>query len=252
MHFSNGYAYQEFHADRSALLPTVLIHGAGSSHLGWPAAIRRLPGMHILTIDLPNHGAAEKKDLHSIEEYAVDLHAFLLGLEMKRVNLVGYSMGSAIALQLLLRFPAICCRAALLAYAPQPSFNEISAPHGPQNELSVDWQQVFMDKLLAGGFSNSQKEKLLQPFLVEDAATLKHDLWITHTYHPRFPDEKLPTPVMFLNGAADPFMNVEEKQSMLASFAEPVIKEIHNAGHLFLWEYPELVRLYLADFFSQN
>ena len=36
--------------------PLLLIHGAGGTHMHWPASLRRLPGWNVYAIDLPGHG----------------------------------------------------------------------------------------------------------------------------------------------------------------------------------------------------
>ena len=37
----------------------VLIHGAGGSHLVWPAELRRLGGVTVYALDLPAHGKSD-------------------------------------------------------------------------------------------------------------------------------------------------------------------------------------------------
>jgi pimeloyl-ACP methyl ester carboxylesterase len=44
----------------------VLIHGAGGSHLDWPAELRRMPGQHVYALDLPGHGKSEGLGRQSI------------------------------------------------------------------------------------------------------------------------------------------------------------------------------------------
>jgi pimeloyl-ACP methyl ester carboxylesterase len=251
IHFAHGYTYQEDFASDREQIPTILIHGAGSSHLGWPAAIRHLPGKHILVIDLPNHGKSAQKELHTIEEYTADIHIFLQGLGIQRANLVGYSMGAALVLQLILQHPAFCERGALLAYTPEPVFEKLFSVAGKQGINQSDWIQIFSEKLFSSGFSTSQREKISKPLLFENSETLKRDLLMTHQYHPIFPAEKMSTPLLFLSGADDPFLNQPQKQILIDQFINPMVKEIPDAGHLFIWEYPKLVQKHLLNFLER-
>ncbi|MCS7178386.1 MAG: alpha/beta hydrolase [Anaerolineae bacterium] len=75
----------------------VLIHGAGGSHLHWPAALRRLPGATVYAVDLPGHGRSGGSGRERIEEYAADIVRFLDRAGIARGVLVGHSMGGAIA-----------------------------------------------------------------------------------------------------------------------------------------------------------
>jgi len=75
----------------------VLIHGAGGSHLAWPPALRRLPGVTTYALDLPGHGRSTGPGRERVEDYVVDLLSFLDGLGIDRVALVGHSMGGAVA-----------------------------------------------------------------------------------------------------------------------------------------------------------
>lgn len=252
LHFFQGYAYQEFLASDVDQIPTILIHGAGSSHLGWPASIRHLPGKHVLVIDLPNHGKSAHKELHTIEEYAEDVQTFLDDLEIQRANLIGYSMGAAIVLQLILQYPALCEQGALLAYTPDPVFKELFSETDTPAKNQSDWIQIFSERLFSSGFSNVQREKIGKPLLFENSETLKCDLLITHQYRPVFPLEKISTPIFFLFGADDPFSNQSQKQNLINHFIYPAIKEIPHTGHLFVWENPEWIQKYLMKFLDHS
>jgi len=75
----------------------ILIHGAGGSHLHWPAALRRMPGATVYAVDLPGHGRSEGPGREHIEDYVADIVRFMDAVGVSRGVLVGHSMGGAIA-----------------------------------------------------------------------------------------------------------------------------------------------------------
>ncbi len=83
----------------------VLIHGAGGSHLHWPAELRRLPGAAVYAVDLPGHGRSTGGGRERIEDYAADLLAWLDRVGVERAVWIGHSMGGAIAQRLALDAP---------------------------------------------------------------------------------------------------------------------------------------------------
>jgi len=82
----------------------VLIHGAGGSHLHWPAELRRLPEATVYTLDLPGHGRSEGRGCDTVSGYAEIVAAFLDVVGVERAVVVGHSMGGAIAQALALDF----------------------------------------------------------------------------------------------------------------------------------------------------
>jgi pimeloyl-ACP methyl ester carboxylesterase len=84
----------------------VLVHGAGGTRLHWPAALRRLPGATVYTLDLPGHGRSAGPGRDTIGAYARAVAAFLDTVRVERAVVVGHSMGGAIAMTLALDFAA--------------------------------------------------------------------------------------------------------------------------------------------------
>ena len=94
------------HRSRSAVgLPLVFIHGAGGSHQLWLYQVRGLPQATSYALDLPGHGQSTGPGRDSITAYTDWLIAFLDAAGLEQAALVGHSMGGAIALDAVLRYP---------------------------------------------------------------------------------------------------------------------------------------------------
>jgi len=90
--------------------PLLFIHGFGSDSQTWRYSLGELSKTReVWTIDLPGHGnslespmAYESKSLFN--EYAQILKEFLANVGLKRVHLIGHSLGGGIALQFALNY----------------------------------------------------------------------------------------------------------------------------------------------------
>ena len=85
---------------------TLVIHGAGGTHLDWPAEIRRMPELNTIIVDLPGHGKSSRRGTQQhVGAYASDMLALLDALKLQQVIVAGHSMGGAIAQTLALQHP---------------------------------------------------------------------------------------------------------------------------------------------------
>jgi pimeloyl-ACP methyl ester carboxylesterase len=96
--------------------PVVLIHGLGSCGGDWAFQVAALEGrFKTIVPDLPGSGySAPAADGYCIREFARSLWSLLDHLEMLRPNLVGFSMGGAVALEMALQRPECVPRLALI------------------------------------------------------------------------------------------------------------------------------------------
>jgi len=97
------YAQSRGHGPSAPTL--VLLHGAGGSHLHWPAELRRLPGVTVYALDLPGHGRSDGPGCDSVAAYVAALIGFLDATATERAVLVGHSMGGAISQMTALTHP---------------------------------------------------------------------------------------------------------------------------------------------------
>jgi len=97
--------YFSHKAEDSTNTPLILIHGAGGTHLHFPAELRRLNDFQIAALDLPGHGKSEGVGHQTIAEYVQAVQNLMDEINLPAAVIIGHSMGSAIALQLALDAP---------------------------------------------------------------------------------------------------------------------------------------------------
>lgn len=94
--------------------PLLLLHGLGSSGRDWefqvPAFARH---RHCIVPDLRGHGASERSGSYSVERFAADGWALLDQLGVGELDVLGHSMGGAVAMQMALDRPGRIGRLAL-------------------------------------------------------------------------------------------------------------------------------------------
>ena len=79
--------------------PLVFIHGVGLDHQMWQSQISKLNEFSIITYDLLGHGKTPcKKEKLTLNDFSKQLDEILNNLQVEKINLVGFSLGSLIAL----------------------------------------------------------------------------------------------------------------------------------------------------------
>jgi len=85
--------------------PLVFIHGVGLSHKMWDSQIALLNNYSTITYDLLGHGKTpyNKKEI-TLNDFSDQLDYLLKFLKIDKINLVGFSLGSLIALDFASKF----------------------------------------------------------------------------------------------------------------------------------------------------
>ncbi len=91
--------------DKKNSTPVVFIHGVGLDHQMWNKQVDYLSEFSILTYDLLGHGKTPfNKDKLNLKDFSYQLLELLDHLKIQKINLVGFSLGSLIALDFSSRF----------------------------------------------------------------------------------------------------------------------------------------------------
>jgi pimeloyl-ACP methyl ester carboxylesterase len=86
--------------------PLVLLHGLGSSGADWEYQVPELAHyFQVIVPDFRGHGASDRAGDYGVERFAADTWRLLDHLGMRSFDLLGYSMGGAVAMQMVLDRP---------------------------------------------------------------------------------------------------------------------------------------------------
>jgi len=96
----NYYSFNNNNTD-----PLVFIHGVGLDHRMWAPQINSLNDHSIITYDLLGHGRTPygKKEV-TLDDFSNQLDDLLKFLKIDKINLIGFSLGSLIALDFASKF----------------------------------------------------------------------------------------------------------------------------------------------------
>ena len=85
--------------------PLVFIHGVGLDHKMWDSQINSLNNLSIITYDLLGHGKTPyNKDEVTLDDFSNQLNDLIKFLKVDKIHLIGFSLGSLIALDFASKF----------------------------------------------------------------------------------------------------------------------------------------------------
>ena len=80
--------------------PLLLIHGlTGNKSTMYPIRDMFKDDYRVITIDTRGHGESTRPEEYTIDDHAEDIHEIIRELNLEKVDILGYSMGSYIALR---------------------------------------------------------------------------------------------------------------------------------------------------------
>jgi len=230
--------------------PVVLIHGAGGTHLYWPAEIRRLPGYRVYAPDLPGHGKSAGRGLQSIAGYREAILEWINALGLHNGVIVGHSMGSAIALQLALENPEKVSGLVLIgAGARLRVASEIieTVQHQTTFLNAVRW---IVERSFSTATPPRLKELAGQRMAQTRQSVLHGDFRACDEFDERVRVCQIEKPTLILCGEDDKLTPARSAQFLAEHIPGAQLQIISDSGHMTQLEQPRLVAEALLGFLA--
>jgi pimeloyl-ACP methyl ester carboxylesterase len=241
--------YFSYEADNHSRPPVILIHGAGGSHLSWPAQLRRLHDQRIFAPDLPAHGKSEGIGHHAVEDYVHDILEFMSELGIYSAVLIGHSMGSAVALSTAICFPQRVIALGLVGGGAR--LRVAPALLRAASEASTFESAVRMIHDASFSSPSSPIKELSTKRMMETRSTVLYgDLMACEAFDVVDQLSKLSLPTLIICGSDDKMMPLHHSEFLRDHIAGARLEVVPNAGHMVMLEQPDILSGLLADFLN--
>jgi pimeloyl-ACP methyl ester carboxylesterase len=245
----DGIYYTEAGPHDPAPPPILLIHGAGGSRLDWPGVLRRIPGSRVLTVDLPGHGKSTGPGREQIADYAADLAGWLERLAIRRVVVVGHSMGGAIGLQLALAYPDRVAGLILLGAGARlrvhpDILNRIVSDPASTTALIISQEY-------AAGTPQASLDRGQRLLLTVDPNVMHGDLVACDRFDVMAQLGQITVPALVIAGAEDRLAPVKYSEYLAKNIPRAQLLVIERAGHMVMLEQPEAVSNAVQEWLKQ-
>ena len=203
----------------------------------------------VVTIDLPGHGeSGQGRKTYSVESFGGDVKTVVTKLGLKRVVLVGSSMGGPIALEATRRMPD-----RVIAIVPVDTLQNVEEKV-PQEQLDAVFKQMEADfknatrSLLNQFFFSPSTPPAVRERVINATVSTKPEVAIpmlkaVFSYDPVPAMKEIKVPIRAINADRVP-TNVEGNRKYAPQFDAVIIK---GTGHYPMLEDPERFNQMLAD-----
>jgi pimeloyl-ACP methyl ester carboxylesterase len=207
----------------------------------------------VVTIDLPGHGeSGQDRKVWSIESYADDVNTVISKLNLKRVILVGSSMGGPISLEATRRAPD-----RIVAIVPVDTLQNVENKIPPE-QLQAVFKQLREDyKVAVTGFLNqfffgpatpaAVKERIINETVARPPGLAMDILEGIFKYDAIPAMKEVKVPIRAINADRNPTL-LEVNRKYAPQFDAVIIK---GSGHYPMLEQPERFNELLAEIIKQ-
>ncbi|MCL5123228.1 MAG: alpha/beta hydrolase [Deltaproteobacteria bacterium] len=229
-----GCSRSNFDASQTTLL---FIHGSGGDREDWRFQLDGLtaPGA-VMAIELPGHGKSDPPGEQSISGYARWVELFVTNLGLKRVVLMGCSLGSAITQWMALHPQSWLVAAGLIGSGARlrvlPSLLD-----GLINEPSKALQSLA-SHCLSSSCADSLRRSIEEKYGNSDPMIIHGDLSACDQFDVMDTVHRVSVPTLIVVGQEDQLTPVKYSRFLAEKIERSNLVIIPGAGHLVMLERP--------------
>lgn len=243
----------------SGKVPIVLLHGFCEDQSVWAPLLPYLNEIPCILIDLPGFGQSDKATTPSMQAYAAAVKAVLDDLEISSCVLVGHSMGGYIALEFASLWPEYLDGLGLFHSHPFTDNEERKTARKRGIEtLMAGKRDLYVTQLFPNLFAPAFQanwpdiiQALTDNGKKQSTEAIMHALQAMLDRQDHQPTlSALPCPSLFLLGEKDAL--IPHNQGIQAGLLpdKSMIELLPEAGHMAMWEAPDLSSDILKRFYQ--
>jgi pimeloyl-ACP methyl ester carboxylesterase len=239
--------------------PLVFIHGVGLSHKMWDSQIALLNNYSTITYDLLGHGKTPyNKEEITLNDFSDQLDYLLKFLKIDKINLVGFSLGSLIALDFASKFQDKIKSLTVIGTTYKRTSEERALVMGrfEQAKLNKPISKQALKRWFTDKYLNDHPEiydqfvKILTKNGEDHLNFLKaYKLFAYHQDNINL-IKRIKTKTLVMTGSDDSGSTVQMSKSLSNDLTNSSFIEINNGKHLCSIECADDVNINLKNFIS--
>lgn len=250
--------------------PLLVVHGFRGTHHGLEYVIEHLTDdFHIIVPDLPGFGDSPAfiDQPHTIENYAALLDSLITHLKLKKVDVLGHSMGTVVAAEMIKQQPdrfkkavfinPVSKKPPVMQLFPGYLYHRVAGKYLPEKigTAVLSNRHLF---LLGSSVMTKTRDKKLRKLI--------H--WNHITYMKRFAHRKalleafesanstaldryiddLKLPVLMIAGKQDTIAPIKDTRDVAGKLVSAKLVELDKVGHIVHYEQPKVAAAAIVDF----
>jgi len=239
--------------------PLVFIHGVGLDHRMWDNQVNYLDKFSILTYDLLGHGKTPyDKEKLSLKDFSDQLLNLLHYLKIEKINLIGFSLGSLIALDFSSRFQKKIEKLILIGTTYKRSDEERSLVLDRYNQAKLNkpisrqaLKRWFSDRYLE---NNPKTYDLFMNILNKEPKDHKNFLKAYGLFANHYDDfkaiKKIDRKTLVMTGSDDVGSTPAMSKELVKDLVNSTYIEIKNGKHLCSIECADNVNMNIKNFIN--
>jgi len=163
--------YRNFNQGESLFI----LHGLYGSSDNWITIAKKLDTRYNITIpDLRNHGLSPHSSIHNYQAMSKDIKELADSLNLKKINIIGHSMGGKVAMEFACMFPEFTEKIAIIDIAPK-NYNTLEFQNHLESHKTIINQMLnysFEEKKsrteIDNDFSNTINDFATRQFILKN------------------------------------------------------------------------------------
>ena len=240
--------------------PLVFIHGVGLDHQMWKPQTNSLNEYSTITYDLLGHGKTPfNKEEITLDDFSKQLLSVLDFLKVDKCNLVGFSLGSLIALDFASKFQSRLKSLTVIGTTYKRTDNEraLVVDRFNQAKLNKPISKQALKRWFSDEYLKTHPEvynqfmKILNKEPKEHSNFLKAYKLFAYHYDNLEMIKRISTKTLIMTGADDSGSTVAMSKSLSSDLINSSFIEINNGKHLCSIECADDVNINLKNFINR-